>query len=783
MLCKGFKMISIVMAYKNRLPHLLYTLETIRYTKSTNFEIIIVDDFSDQEHDPTIGKMRYPQLPITVIKMSDLYKEKSYHNPCVVYNVGFRYTSGDKIIIQNPECCHIGDIISYVENNLNIGDYFSFNCYSTNEQETNVMRGGNGITFNNIGAVDPNVSAWYNHPTYRPVMYHFMSAITRVDLKELNGFDERFSDGVSYDDDEFVLRIKRKNLNIRFIESPLAVHQYHTSQFPSDLLPSLVEKNRVLLESIQNETQIDNFNQYAVFDRNRTLFKNQIIDCFMFGLEYELDLLEIRLEYLDPIVDHFVLVEARFTQLGNSKELYFEKNKQRFSKYLHKIVHVIVDNPISTAYGSWDNEHFQRNNIRVGLDKLDLNRNDIVMISDLDEIPNHEAIKLYHNNNVQLTFGLEQDMYYYYLNYKANYKWCGSHLTRWHILLGGTTPQEIRNQRFNGNKLHVHGGWHFSYLGGLNAVMQKLNSVCESNMHEQFKKNQLLLETSIKNKKIHFNNEPLEYIQVSTSDLPNTIKNKQSVLTYKKLIKQDKVTIECVTLIFKSTKYLDFIIDQMKRYCVNFDNVEVIISVVGNNASTNVKEHLTNVYPDVKFNFYESDPNAYYINRVYQAYNYAAMISTADYICFLNSDMAFSPDWLKNLYKHINANRVVTSQLVESGKLLSAPGTFNYNFGTSYSTYDEHGFLEYSQKVSKDEVKPGILYMPSLINRELFLLAGGFPPGNVYHNGIGTGPNGNFSMSGDQYFFDNVLRDKFGIEHLTSCDSIVYHIQEGEKDE
>jgi hypothetical protein len=398
-------MISIVMAYKNRLPHLLYTLETIRYTQSTDYEIIIVDDFSDQGHDPSIVKMNYPQLPITVIKMSDLYTERSYYNPCVVYNTGFRHAKGDKIIIQNPECCHIGDIISYVENNLNIGEYFSFNCYATNDHETNIMRGGGAVTFNNVGVVEPNISAWYNHPTYRPVMYHFMSAITRFDLTELNGFDERFSNGVSYDDDEFVLRIKRKNLNVKFVESPLCVHQYHTSQFPTDLLPSLVEKNRVLLESIQNETQIGNFNDHKVFDKNRPNFKDRIVDCFMFGLEYELDLLEIRLEYLDPIVDHFVLVEARFTQLGNKKELYFEKNKQRFSKYLHKIVHVIVDSPISTMYGSWDNEHYQRNNIRVGLDRLDLNRNDIVMISDLDEIPNHEAIKFYHNNNVQLLRG------------------------------------------------------------------------------------------------------------------------------------------------------------------------------------------------------------------------------------------------------------------------------------------------------------------------------------------------------------------------------------------
>src|SRR3954464_1583382 len=91
-----------------------------------------------------------------------------------------------------------------------------------------------------------------------------------------------------------------------------------------------------------------------------------IYDCFTFF--NELDLLEIRLNELDPVVDKFVLVEATKTHQGKDKPLYFLENKARYEKFLAKIIHVVVNEyPDYEGKSAWLLEHHQRNMIIEGL--------------------------------------------------------------------------------------------------------------------------------------------------------------------------------------------------------------------------------------------------------------------------------------------------------------------------------------------------------------------------------------------------------------------------------
>jgi hypothetical protein len=73
---------------------------------------------------------------------------------------------------------------------------------------------------------------WYNHATERPVGYHFLSAITAKNLKRLNGFDERYANRKSFDDDELLTRIKRMGLSVVIPNEStvMAVHQFHIRQ-------------------------------------------------------------------------------------------------------------------------------------------------------------------------------------------------------------------------------------------------------------------------------------------------------------------------------------------------------------------------------------------------------------------------------------------------------------------------------------------------------------------------------------------------------------------------
>jgi hypothetical protein len=124
--------------------------------------------------------------------------------------------------------------------------------------------------------------------------------------------------------------------------------------------------------------------------------KPKVYDCFSFF--NELDVLEIRLNELDKYVDYFVLVEMTVTHKGDPKPLYFEQNKKRFDKFLHKIIHIVVaDYP--QVNDPWIREHYQRNCIERGLNNC--NNNDIIIISDVDEIPRGTKISEFKEHKIQ----------------------------------------------------------------------------------------------------------------------------------------------------------------------------------------------------------------------------------------------------------------------------------------------------------------------------------------------------------------------------------------------
>ena len=117
----------------------------------------------------------------------------------------------------------------------------------------------------------------------------------------------------------------------------------------------------------------------------------KIFDCFKFF--NELELLELRFMELYDTVDYFVLVEANKTHTGKPKNYIFEENKEKFTQYLDKVIHIKIDDmPSYSEQDIWTAENFQRNCIMRGL--VDYAKNgDKIIISDIDEIPNTDIIK------------------------------------------------------------------------------------------------------------------------------------------------------------------------------------------------------------------------------------------------------------------------------------------------------------------------------------------------------------------------------------------------------
>lgn len=212
----------------------------------------------------------------------------------------------------------------------------------------------------------------------------------------------------------------------------------------------------------------------------------KIYDCFLFY--NELEILKIRFEELYDSVNYFVLVESSETFRGKSKPFYFEENKEKFLKYLPKIIHVKVEETCDTS-DPWVREAFQRNCTARGLGTC--KKNDIILISDADEIPRSTVVKrikklltkeLSENIGTQ-GLVLEQKIYFFQLNRQTpqGLSWDNNY---W---FGTVVAPYFQFKKFGAESLRIKGrteslkkifdaGWHFTYMGGVDGVKAKIQA-------------------------------------------------------------------------------------------------------------------------------------------------------------------------------------------------------------------------------------------------------------------------------------------------------------------
>ena len=250
----------------------------------------------------------------------------------------------------------------------------------------------------------------------------------------------------------------------------------------------------------------------------------KIYDCFMYFDEEVV--VDVRLNTLNKFVDYFVIVESRFTHKGEARELKF--NHKKFEKFKNKIIYIVDEEIYSLTekikiddsedeksrkaiFNAAYRENGQRNLISKGLEGA--NKDDFIMISDVDEIPKLSGLNF--NTLKEKIILFKQDMFYYKFNLKLpNLIWTGTKACRKKNLIN---PQWLRNikdrkypffridtffsnTKYTSIKIINDGGWHFSNIKTPKEIEFKLRSYLH---HREFDLNPLSvdqIDKIIKNK-------------------------------------------------------------------------------------------------------------------------------------------------------------------------------------------------------------------------------------------------------------------------------------------
>lgn len=235
-----------------------------------------------------------------------------------------------------------------------------------------------------------------------------------------------------------------------------------------------------------------------------------IYDCIPFF--NELDILKLRMQILSPYVDKFVLEESTVTFSGEPKEMIFATNRDMFREFEDKILYVAVDNSPMSGVTTHERDKFQKNQLLRAMS--DAKPDDIVIFSDVDEIPNPKALqKIVQNFDQEKIYHLAQRMFYCFLNMEEvsgnllsitgefqgveRKQWLGTKICCFKnlpkegiVFLREISPEDPRSVRV------PDGGWHFGYMGGDGErdVAKRIGVKVQAAAHQEYNKSRYLNE-------------------------------------------------------------------------------------------------------------------------------------------------------------------------------------------------------------------------------------------------------------------------------------------------
>ncbi|WP_158554650.1 hypothetical protein [Methylovirgula sp. 4M-Z18] len=261
--------------------------------------------------------------------------------------------------------------------------------------------------------------------------------------------------------------------------------------------------------------------------------KRRVFDCFLFNGEY--DVLEIRLNELNDAVDTFVLVTADQTFSGLPQQSRFNPRDPRCAPFAAKIRHVWVHDFPQTE-DAWTREAWQRNAVLRGVPDADAH--DLIVMSDVDEIPRRSVIERIKADNENAIFGFELAFCYFFVDY-CNVKGPESAIT-WAIAATRATLEtrlpndlryEVRTRKVQAEIIQA-AGWHFSYLMDDEAIVRKIKAFSHQELNTPEILNKIDVKAIVKQRRDLFDREGFVWDILPVGDLPQWVQENRGNLSY-----------------------------------------------------------------------------------------------------------------------------------------------------------------------------------------------------------------------------------------------------------
>lgn len=255
----------------------------------------------------------------------------------------------------------------------------------------------------------------------------------------------------------------------------------------------------------------------------------KVIDAVLYNGEQ--DMLDLRIQELNSVVDEFWIIEGNRTFAGASKNLVFEDQAQRSNWPTSKIKYFpFLPHPSTISIDPWMNEFAQRDYIGTLLDQC--NPDDLILYSDVDEIPRLEAVAAARIDISSNYFGFEMSTHYLKFNFRmiepsvlAN-SVCTIGFSSKHLELHSANNLRIAiRDRSIGARILENGGWHFSYMMNEDLIKNKIRSFSHQEFNTPEFLSNLSVQRTLMNKEDLLLREGYTWNFCSINSLPKSVRD------------------------------------------------------------------------------------------------------------------------------------------------------------------------------------------------------------------------------------------------------------------